>query len=385
MEYVPGADLSAVVKRHGGLDERAISVYARGILHGLAYLHGMGIVHCDVKGQNVLVREDDMAVKLADLGCAKRVDDGSGGRGTISGTPLYMAPEVARGEEQGPAADIWALGCTVIEMATGCSPWGDVQDPVAAIHRIAFSTDAPDFPCNTSDVARDFLGRCLSRDPRKRWSAEQLLNHSFVKFSEEIPSDCLPERKRNSPKSTLDQVFWDSWPEEDGEEDGAGEFLESQRVDSVRERLRQLFDGGASPRQAGANPEWEDSSWITIRNSENLRNASWEQQDEPSTSDGPWSVEPAVLAGDSGGTVVSVESYPPSQPSVLPFALADANASDSSSSVAVVSDVGYDLVLETQNFIDQATRLQTLCAIMSKIPVIFACYTELRAIMVFLS
>ncbi|MQL88626.1 hypothetical protein Taro_021203, partial [Colocasia esculenta] len=140
----------------------------------------------------VPVGQDDGVVKLADLGCAAWMDDGCQGRGIISGTPLYMAPEVARGEVQGPAVDIWALGCTVIEMAIGYPPWRDVQDPVTTIHRIAFSEDVPEFPCNLSDDARDFRARCLSKDPRKRWSAEELLSHSFLKHSGDSPRSACP-------------------------------------------------------------------------------------------------------------------------------------------------------------------------------------------------
>ncbi|MQL95381.1 hypothetical protein Taro_028044 [Colocasia esculenta] len=141
MEYVPGGDLTEVVKQRGGLDEHAIRVYTRRVLNG--------------------------------------------------------------GEEQGPTADIWALGCTVIEMATGCLPWHGIED----IHRIAFSDDMPEVPCNISDDARDFLGRCLSRDPRQRWSAEELLHHPLVECCKE---PAIMDSKRNSPKSILDQGFWDS-------------------------------------------------------------------------------------------------------------------------------------------------------------------------------
>ncbi|MQL93580.1 hypothetical protein Taro_026225 [Colocasia esculenta] len=168
------------------------------------------------------------------------MDDGYQGRGIISGTPLYMAPEVARGEEQGPAMDIWALGCTVIEMATGYPSWRDIQDPVTTIHRISFFEDVPKFPYNLSDDARDFLVRCLSRDPRKRWSAEELLSHSFLKRSEEFPKEC-------SPKSTLDLAFWDSWFEEEERDDQDEVETDDQRPRSTQERLRHLVSGGLPP------------------------------------------------------------------------------------------------------------------------------------------
>ncbi|CAA6665341.1 unnamed protein product [Spirodela intermedia] len=157
MEYVPGGDLSEEIKRSGPLDEPAVRGYTRGILSGPAYLHSAGIAHCDVKGENILLLGSggDATVKIADLGCARWVD---GGDEAISGTPLYMPPEVARGEQQGAAADIWALGCTVVEMMTGKRAWPNVTDPVAAMHRIAFSGDVPEFPPNVSGEAVDFWG-----------------------------------------------------------------------------------------------------------------------------------------------------------------------------------------------------------------------------------
>ncbi|MCI88253.1 mitogen-activated protein kinase kinase kinase A-like, partial [Trifolium medium] len=68
----------------------------------------------------------EKGVKIGDFGCAKMVDEIA----PIAGTPLYMAPEVARGEEQGYPSDVWSLGCTIVEMATGFSPWTNVDDPV---------------------------------------------------------------------------------------------------------------------------------------------------------------------------------------------------------------------------------------------------------------
>ncbi|MQL72096.1 hypothetical protein Taro_004411 [Colocasia esculenta] len=300
MEYVPGGSLAEAIKRQGGLEERAIRSYTRGILDGLAYVHGRGLVHCDVKGHNILVREDGVGAKLADFGCARWVDGGKG-RAVISGTPLYMAPEVARGEEQGPAADIWALGCTVIEMATGFPPWRDVEDPVAAIHRIAFSADVPEFPCGISDDARDFLGRCLNRDPTKRWSAEELLSHSFVNNIKEFTTDGVSECKGNSPKSTLDQGFWDSWQDE--EEDEEKRQMDNQPAEPAQERLRQLLGGGISPPPAESST-WEESCWVTIRDSDGGESPDGEE--EPSTS-GLWLVGAGFDA--VGGTEQSA-AYP---------------------------------------------------------------------------
>ncbi|KAI0515814.1 hypothetical protein KFK09_008482 [Dendrobium nobile] len=235
----------------GRLDESKIRSFTRQILLGLSYLHSNGIAHCDVKGRNVLLCSDGI-VKLADFGCAKSVGDG--GR-SVMGTPAFMAPEVVRGEEQGIAGDVWSLGCTVVEMATGKSPWPKATNPVAAIHQISFSSDVPALPDWVSDKGKDFVSKCLRRDPKERWTADQLLHHPFIAEAEEL---CSSSKKGKwiSPKSTLELDLWDS--ETDGEDDQEQqqEELASQEINSPN-RIRQL----ESP---PANWAW-DNSWTEVR------------------------------------------------------------------------------------------------------------------------
>uniref|UniRef100_A0A0D9V4L3 Protein kinase domain-containing protein n=1 Tax=Leersia perrieri TaxID=77586 RepID=A0A0D9V4L3_9ORYZ len=248
LEFAPGGSLADVVARNGGrlADERAISAYAADVARGLAYLHGMSLVHGDVKGRNVVVGADGRA-KIADFGCARTV----GSDRPIGGTPAFMAPEVARGEEQGPAADVWALGCTVIEMATGSAPWSDMADILSAVHRIGYTDAVPDVPGWLSTDAKDFLARCFARNPRERWTASQLLDHPFLASAgcgvktQEAPPQWV------SPKSTLDAALWES--DTDDEEDDVPE--------SPTERIKAL----ACP--CSALPDWDsDEGWIEVLN-----------------------------------------------------------------------------------------------------------------------
>ncbi|CAL4888165.1 unnamed protein product [Urochloa decumbens] len=223
LEYAPGGSLADEIKRRGGrCEEAVIRSRAADVLRGLAYVHAAGVAHCDVKGRNVLLATDGRAM-LADFGCARWMGEEGGNAGVgaiLWGTPMFMSPEAARGEAQGAAADIWALGCTVIEMATGGAPWQQrFADAVAVLHHVAHSGDAPKAPTWLSDEAKDFLSRCLARDPAKRWSAEQLLQHPFVASSSAAPIDpadaaggkatAAPVELRVSPKSVLDQAFWE--------------------------------------------------------------------------------------------------------------------------------------------------------------------------------
>ncbi|KAL3620799.1 hypothetical protein CASFOL_035711 [Castilleja foliolosa] len=207
-EYMAGGSLSDVAQKFGGkLNEKLIRLYTREILRGLKHLHSNGIVHSDVKCKNVLLGSSG-EVKLADFGCAKRLRE-CNVNGSMGGTPLWMAPEVLRNEGFGFAADIWSLGCTVIEMATGRPPWGgDVEDnnPMGVMMRIVKGNGVPEFPRGFSDEGLDFLSRCLERDPGYRWTSERLLDHPFLKMGRMVVS----------PTSVLDVA---SYEESDGDDD----------------------------------------------------------------------------------------------------------------------------------------------------------------------
>ncbi|XP_055823240.1 mitogen-activated protein kinase kinase kinase 18-like [Solanum dulcamara] len=259
MEYVQGGTLSELIKKQGGsLNESMIKSYAQQILQGLDYLHSIGVVHCDVKGQNILIGQDGN-IKIADLGCGKLLgDEKNAGNSGFSGTPAFMAPEVARGEEQLFPADIWAFGCTIIEMATGSVPWSEIKDPVSALYRIGYSGDLPQFPNSLSNDAREFLGKCLMKCPKERWTAKQLLQHPFLQ-SVESNSWTVEELKRDSPTSILDQGFWNSF------EVMESSSLESTNtVDSAADRIRQLI--GNEGISCSLMPNWiEEEDWVTVR------------------------------------------------------------------------------------------------------------------------
>ncbi|KAF3332630.1 mitogen-activated protein kinase kinase kinase 2-like protein [Carex littledalei] len=246
MEYAPGGSLSdKVSKQHGGLKESFIRSRTFEILSGLVYLHDIGIVHCDIKGQNVLVGSDGRA-KIADFGCAK-IKFCEIGSPQIRGTPMYMAPEVARGEEQGAPADMWALGCTVLEMVSGGVPWAGFSDPFVVLQHIGYSSDVPVVPSWISDEAKDFLSKCLIREPDKRWSAEQLINHPFIATSDNSMSEKSLTESCVSPMSILDQGMWESLTHN----------LESEQS---LERIGMLAGGTT------AGPAWsDDEDWITVR------------------------------------------------------------------------------------------------------------------------
>ncbi|ODV95922.1 hypothetical protein PACTADRAFT_16106 [Pachysolen tannophilus NRRL Y-2460] len=200
MEFCEGGSLAGLLE-HGRIeDETVIQVYTLQMLEGLAYLHQSGIVHRDIKPENILL--DHMGViKYVDFGAAKVI--ATGGRSTLAtnhsnatstgngsrklnsmtGTPMYMSPEVITGSSSGRhgSVDIWSLGCCVLEMATGRRPWANLDNEWAIMYHIA-AGHLPQFPSSDqlSEAGMKFLSKCLEHDPNKRVSAVELLNDPWI-------------------------------------------------------------------------------------------------------------------------------------------------------------------------------------------------------------
>ena len=186
LEYVPGGSIASMLKNFGAFSEELVRIYTRQILLGLDYLHANKVVHRDIKGANILV-DNHGVVKLADFGSsqsfgkvAKTSNGMSNGFRSVAGSIYWMAPEVMRETGYGRRADIWSVGCTVVEMLSGRRPWPDLKDPWSSIFRIAESKEGPPLPEGISNLARDFLRLCFQRDIKQRPRASQLLNHKFV-------------------------------------------------------------------------------------------------------------------------------------------------------------------------------------------------------------
>lgn len=179
LEYMPGGSIAQVLSQFGPLDEPVISRYMGNMLQGLNFLHTLDppVLHRDIKGANILVGLNRM-VKLADFGCSKR-SNGTMVQ-TLRGSVPWMAPEVMREAEYGRKADIWGIGCVVIEMLTAAAPWGRFDNFLAAMVRIAMSNETPPVPANISSLCHNVIDICTRRTPEERPSAADLLRHDFV-------------------------------------------------------------------------------------------------------------------------------------------------------------------------------------------------------------
>jgi len=198
LEYVPGGSIASLVQRFGKFEENVIRVYTRQILIGLAYLHSQRVVHRDIKGANILV-EKSGRIKLADFGMAKVLESVSIGK-SFKGSACWMAPEVIRQQNVGFEADIWSVGCTVYEMATGAPPWSDCSTQVQIIFKIASSSEIPTIPEHLSPEGHDFLRLCLQRDAEQRPEAVSLLEEEFVL-----------DAHRSNEQQSIPGLQYDAW------------------------------------------------------------------------------------------------------------------------------------------------------------------------------
>eukprot|EP01138_Halocafeteria_seosinensis_P007828 gb/GECG01007998.1/.p1 GENE.gb/GECG01007998.1/~~gb/GECG01007998.1/.p1 ORF type:complete len:468 (+),score=58.44 gb/GECG01007998.1/:1-1404(+) len=220
MEYMPGKSLSDVLREFNTMDTTIIQKYMADITSAVKHLHDNGIVHGDIKPSNVLL-DDNGVAKLTDFDNAflksedpepndaseplgvfgrlsaqaenrNRGNDGGeqqlGGkvfhRGPkCPGTPYYLAPEVALDMDRlSFPADIWSVGCTALELATGIAPWKDEfnNDMVSLMKCLREQHRIPQVPDELDPDLADFIYQCLHCDPTQRYTALQLALHDFV-------------------------------------------------------------------------------------------------------------------------------------------------------------------------------------------------------------
>ncbi|KHO00124.1 MAP kinase kinase kinase Czk3 [Metarhizium album ARSEF 1941] len=192
MEYCSGGSLANLLE-HGRIeDEQVITFYALQLLEGLVYLHESGIAHRDIKPENILLNHNGI-IKYVDFGAAKVIArqgrtlaadlHATKPNKSMTGTPMYMSPEVIKGENPGRAGsvDIWSLGCVVLEMATGRRPWANLDNEWAIMYNIA-QGNPPQMPTadQISPEGLDFLSQCFTRNPKERPSAVELLQHGWI-------------------------------------------------------------------------------------------------------------------------------------------------------------------------------------------------------------
>ncbi|XP_047198207.1 mitogen-activated protein kinase kinase kinase kinase 3 isoform X7 [Hippoglossus stenolepis] len=217
MEYCGGGSLQDIYHVTGPLSESQIAYMSRETLQGLYYLHNKGKMHRDIKGANILLT-DNGYVKLADFGVSAQITATLAKRKSFIGTPYWMAPEVAAVERKGgynQLCDIWAVGITAIELAELQPPMFDLH-PMRALFLMTKSNFQPPKlkdKLKWTNIFHHFVKLALTKNPKKRPTAEKLLQHPFVSqpLSRTLAIELLD--KSNNPDHSTFNDFDDDDPE----------------------------------------------------------------------------------------------------------------------------------------------------------------------------
>jgi len=186
LEFMGYGNLTAITdlhlasgSNHLELAESHIANMTANVLKGLSYLHGLHLIHRDIKTDNILLNEAG-EVKLADFGFAIQLTEEKNKRRTVIGTPYWMAPEIIQNLPYGKEVDIWSLGIMIMEMAEGEPPYIKYSQAKALFLISTQGAPALKKAKNWSNDFKHFVSLCLQKEPNKRPNAIELLQHPFI-------------------------------------------------------------------------------------------------------------------------------------------------------------------------------------------------------------
>jgi serine/threonine protein kinase/CheY-like chemotaxis protein/Tfp pilus assembly protein PilF len=209
MEYVPGEDLKSTIRRKGQLPVgKAISI-AKQVCEGLSEAHQLGVVHRDLKPQNIMIDKKGNA-RIMDFGIARSLEvKGLTETGMMIGTPEYMSPEQAEGKDVDLRSDIYSLGIILYEMVTGTVPFeGDTPLSIALKHQ----SETPRNPKETNDQIPEDLSRvilkCMEKDKEKRYKRTEGILSELKKIEKGLPTAerIVPKNKPEAEK--IVEIKW---------------------------------------------------------------------------------------------------------------------------------------------------------------------------------
>jgi serine/threonine protein kinase len=304
MQYVPSTPLSAVVRDEGPLPPREAARIGAQVASALTAAHRLGIVHRDIKPGNVLLDEDGRAL-ISDFGISRALGDSTlTSTGLVHGTPAYLAPEVARGDDSSFASDVFSLGSTLYAAVEGTPPFGADANSIAVLHRVAMG-DFP--PPRHAGSLTPLLLEMLAADPGRRPPMSQVAARldQLRNSAESEPTTRLLPGRDTEPDDT---AAWD-----DGSRPTAvlpvAAAAAVAAVPPGPESASESVDDEHEPAPGGdddAQPEWDDRTEP-------------EPDDEPEPGSAP---APVLLAGLGDAEDPDGPAAPPARTPVLGVAAA---------------------------------------------------------------
>ncbi|XP_013862864.1 death-associated protein kinase 3 [Austrofundulus limnaeus] len=184
LELVSGGELFDFLAEKESLTEEEATQFLKQILDGVYYLHSKRIAHFDLKPENIMLLDKNVPnprIKLIDFGIAHQIKAGNEFK-NIFGTPEFVAPEIVNYEPLGLEADMWSIGVITYILLSGASPFlGETkQETLTNISAVNYDFDEEYFS-NTSELAKDFIRRLLVKDPKKRMTIDESLQHPWIK------------------------------------------------------------------------------------------------------------------------------------------------------------------------------------------------------------
>jgi len=206
MEYVPGEDLKSSIRRMGPLTAGKAVFIAKQMCKGLKEAHELGVVHRDLKPQNIMIDRDGNA-RIMDFGIARSLKTkGMTETGMMIGTPHYISPEQVTGKDLDQRSDIYSLGIIIFEMVTGRVPFeGETPINIAFMHKTEKAPDPRKFNAQVPlDLSRMIL-KCMEKDKKKRYQSVEEVLSDLREIEKEIPTTdrMLPEKEPSTARAMV--------------------------------------------------------------------------------------------------------------------------------------------------------------------------------------
>lgn len=207
MEFVEGQDLKKLIRTQGALNVEQALTFGIQVCAGIGYAHRAGIVHADIKPQNILLTKEQ-TVKMTDFGIAQALSDTQPQQkeSVVWGSPHYFAPEQARGEKPTASADVYSIGIVLFEMLTGRVPYmGATQQDLAMAHIKERIPSVTEFNPNVPQELALIVQRAMSKEPTDRFRIADQLGQVLSAYRER-GNDRTANMAPPPPPQTLPQT-----------------------------------------------------------------------------------------------------------------------------------------------------------------------------------